>query len=110
MLVDGISQSPGGFGFFGYSYYAGNTDKFNLVGVDAGKGCIKPSVETIRNGTYAPLSRPLFIYVKNTALARTEVKEFLKYLLSADGRALITEVGYVELPDDDYTAGLAKVA
>ena len=62
-LVTGVSGDAGGFGYFGFSYYEGAADKLNLVGVDGGDGnCVKPSVETIQDGSYKPLSRPLFMY------------------------------------------------
>ncbi len=108
VLVQGISGTPGGIGFFGLNYYEENTDKLNLVGVNSGSGCVKPSKNTVVSGTYQPLSRPLFIYVKNTALARAEVKEMMRYVLT-DGRALIEDVRYVQLTDADYTAALAKI-
>ena len=64
-LVTGVSGDAGGFGYFGFSYYEGAADKLNLVGVDSGDGnCVKPSVETIQDGSYKPLSRPLFMYPK----------------------------------------------
>ncbi len=109
VLVTGIEGSKGGLGFFGFSYYQENKDKLNLVGVDGGKGCVEPSTETVLDGTYDPLSRPLFIYVKNAALARPEVKAMMNFVLT-DGRELIDEVGYVQLPDADYQAALAKLA
>ncbi|HVF21272.1 MAG TPA: PstS family phosphate ABC transporter substrate-binding protein [Mycobacteriales bacterium] len=108
VLVTGISGSKGGLGFFGFAYYEENADKLNLVSVDGGEGCVKPSAETVLDGTYAPLSRPLFVYVKNSELARPEVKEMMKFVLT-EGRELIDEVGYVQLPDADYTATLAKL-
>ncbi len=108
VLVQGIEGSPGGIGFFGFAYYEENADKLNLVGVDGGSGCVKPAKDTVQSNSYAPLSRPLFIYVKNTELARAEVKAMLKYVLT-DGRKLIEDVGYVQLPDADYTSALAKI-
>lgn len=108
-LVQGIENSPTGLGYFGFAYYEENQDKLNLVGVDSGKGCVKPSVEAIRGGTYTPLSRPLFVYVKNTSLAKPEVKEVMRFLVT-EGRDLITEVGYVELPDAEYADAVSKLA
>jgi len=108
VLVTGIEGSKGGIGFFGFAYYTENADKLNLVGVDGGKGCVKPSIETVIDGTYDPLSRPLYIYVKNTSLARPEVKAMVNFVLT-EGRKLIDEVGYVQLPDADYQTALAKL-
>ena len=69
MLVQGVEGDEGGLGYFGFSYYEQNADKLNLVGVDAGDGCVKPSAETIQDGAYKPLSRPLFMYPSAKAIA-----------------------------------------
>jgi phosphate transport system substrate-binding protein len=99
-LVQGVSQDQGGLGYFGYAYYEQNKDKLKLVEIDSGKGCIAPSPQTIADGTYAPLSRPLFIYVKKEAASRPEVKALVDFALAPDNKELITESGYVPLPDD----------
>jgi phosphate transport system substrate-binding protein len=79
-LVTGVSGDAGGFGYFGFSYYESAADKLGLVGVDSGDGnCVKPSTETIQDGSYKPLSRPLFMYPKADAVTRPEVKAFLDY-------------------------------
>ena len=79
-----------------------------MVSVKGDGECVKPSAETVRDGSY-PLSRPLFVYVKADSLARPEVKTMLKYVMGKEGRAIITEVQYVELEDKDYEAALAKL-
>lgn len=81
VLVEGVAGDDGGLGYFGFSYYEQNADKLNLVQIDGGKGCVAPSTETIQDGTYTPLSRPLFMYVSDDALAKPEVKEFMTYTL-----------------------------
>jgi phosphate transport system substrate-binding protein len=81
VLVQGVSGEPGGLGYFGFSYYEQNQDKLNLVGVDAGSGCVKPSTEAIQSGDYKPLSRPLFMYPSQKALKKPEVKAFMDYLV-----------------------------
>ena len=81
VLVQGVSGDANGLGYFGFSYYSQNQDKLNLVGVDAGSGCVKPSVEAIQNEDYKPLSRPLYMYVSDKALRRPEVKAFVKNVL-----------------------------
>jgi phosphate transport system substrate-binding protein len=81
VTVEGVSGDAGGLGYFGFSYYEANQDKLNLVAVDSGDGCVAPSKETIQNGTYTPLSRPLFIYPSKDALAKPEVKAFVQYYL-----------------------------
>jgi phosphate transport system substrate-binding protein len=107
-LVQGIERTPGSLGYFGFAYYEQNKDALNLVAVDGGTGCVKPSTDTIRDGSYDPLSRPLFVYVRNDRLARPEVEEFVRFVLT-DGRTLVSEVGYVELADADYRTELAKL-
>ena len=74
VLVQGVEGSEGGLGYFGFSYYEQNADKLNLVGIDDGSGCVKPSTEAIQDGSYKPLSRPLFMYPSEKALKRPEVK------------------------------------
>jgi phosphate transport system substrate-binding protein len=81
VLVQGVSGEAGGLGYFGFSYYEQNQDKLNLVGVDAGSGCVKPSQESIASGEYKPLSRPLFMYPSQKAMQRPEVKAFMDYVL-----------------------------
>jgi phosphate transport system substrate-binding protein len=82
-LVTGVSQDAGGLGYFGFSYYEANADKLNLVGICADGGdCVKPSSETIQNGTYKPLSRPLFMYPSAKSIERPEVKAFMDFILA----------------------------
>jgi phosphate transport system substrate-binding protein len=80
-LVTGVAGTSGGLGYFGYSYYEANQDKLNLVQVDGGNGCVAPSTETIQDGSYAPLSRPLFMYPAKSAIAKPQVKAFLDFTL-----------------------------
>jgi phosphate transport system substrate-binding protein len=81
VLVQGVAGESGGLGYFGFSYYEQNKDKLNLVGVDSGNGCVKPSQEAIASGDYKPLSRPLFMYPSQEALQRPEVKAFMDYVV-----------------------------
>jgi phosphate transport system substrate-binding protein len=81
VLVQGVSGEAGGLGYFGFSYYEQNQDKLNLVGVDSGSGCVKPSAEAIQSGDYKPLSRPLFMYPSEKALKKPEVKAFMDYVV-----------------------------
>ena len=88
-LVTGVSGDEGGLGYFGFSYYEGAADKLNLVGVDSGDGnCVKPSKETIQDGSYKPLSRPLFMYPKAKAMqpARGQGVHGLRRRAGADDR------------------------
>jgi phosphate transport system substrate-binding protein len=102
VLVQGIAGDKNALGFFGLAYFEENQDKLKLVGVNAGSGIVKPSIETVKNGTYSPLSRPVFVYVSNIAAKRPEVNAFVKfYLLNA--ASLVADVGYIPLPDSEYT-------
>ena len=109
VLVQGIAGDRGALGYFGYAYYVANTDKLKLVGVDGGSGCIEPNETTINDGSYSPLSRPLYIYVNIPALSRPEVKAFVDYYL-ANAADLAASVGYVGLPQPLYDQMEAKVA
>ena len=83
VLVQGVEGDTSGLAYFGFSYYEDNADKLNLVAVDDGSGCVKPSVETIQDGTYKPLSRPLYMYVNTAALKdKPQVKAFLDYAVA----------------------------
>ena len=81
VLVQGVEGSDGGLGYFGFSYYEQNQDSLNLVGVDDGSGCVKPSVDTIQSGEYKPLSRPLFMYPSDKAMKKPQVKAFMDYVV-----------------------------
>ncbi|MHC1735685.1 MAG: PstS family phosphate ABC transporter substrate-binding protein [Erysipelotrichaceae bacterium] len=105
VLVQGIAGDKYAIGFFGFAYYEENADKLKLVGVDKGAGAIVPSFETIADGSYAPLSRPLYIYVNKASLEREEVLEFVTFYLE-NAKELVADVGYVPLPDADYEASL----
>jgi phosphate transport system substrate-binding protein len=80
-LVTGVEGDPGGLGYFGFSYYEAAADQLNLVGVDSGKGCVKPSTQSIQDGSYTPLSRPLYMYPSSKSLARPEVKGFMDFIV-----------------------------
>jgi phosphate transport system substrate-binding protein len=81
-LVTGVEGDDGGLGYFGFSYYEGAQDQLNLVGIDAGDGCVKPSTETIQDGSYKPLARPLFMYPSSKSIARPEVKAFMDFVIA----------------------------
>jgi phosphate transport system substrate-binding protein len=108
VLVQGVEGDPGALGYFGFAYYEENADRLKLLGVDGGTGCIQPSVETIENQTYAPLSRPLFIYVSDLGLAKPQVEAFVEYHLQ-QGPELVRSVGYIPLQPDQYAEELDKV-
>ena len=108
VLVTGISGDRGSLGYFGYAYYAENADRLKVVGIDGGEGCVLPTEETINNGSYSPLSRPLFIYVTSDALNQPQVKAFVEYYLDKANRNLVSETGYIPFPDTIYDLVLAK--
>ncbi len=93
VLVQGVSGDEGGLGYFGFSYYEQNQDKLNLVGVDGGAGCVKPSLEAIQDGSYTPLGRPIFMYASDKSLQKPEVKAFMQYLL--DNQQAIAEAAQI---------------
>jgi phosphate transport system substrate-binding protein len=106
VIVQGVSGDEGSLGYFGFAYYEQNQGKLKLVAVDDGvetngQGPIAPSPETVKNGTYRPLSRPIFIYPKVKALDRPEVRNFVEFYLTK-GVPLIREVGYIPLTDGEY--------
>ena len=107
VLVQGVSGDKYGLGFFGLAYYEANQDKLALASVDGGKGPIKPSTETVKNGTYAPLSRPLYIYVNSSSLKDKQVVDFVKFYLDEAG-ALAKDVGYIAMTKEEYAAQKEK--
>jgi phosphate transport system substrate-binding protein len=112
VLVQGISNDPNALGYFGYAYYEENADKLKLVKIDGekGGGCVEPSPETIANGTYVPLSRPIFIYAKLASLDKPQVLEFIRfYLNSGNATTFIPQVGYVPFPAQYYDRGTARL-
>jgi phosphate transport system substrate-binding protein len=99
VIVQGVSGDKGALGYFGLSYFEQNQDKLKALEIDGGNGCVAPSAETAQSGEYKPLSRPLFIYVKNSSLERPEVKAFLQYIL--DNEQSIAEAAqFVPLTDE----------
>jgi phosphate transport system substrate-binding protein len=102
VLVQGVAGDPDAMGFFGYAYYAENRDKLKIVPIDNGQGPVAASRVAINNGTYAPLSRPIFIYVSRKASRKPSVKAFVAFYLK-QAPEIVAEVGYVALPDALYT-------
>ena len=110
VLVQGVSRDVNAIGYFGYAYYAENKAKLKalaIVNPKTGKA-VEPSAANVENGTYAPLSRPIFIYVKAKSLQKPEVKEFIEFYMK-NGAALTKEVKYVPLPAAAYTGNLDHV-
>jgi phosphate transport system substrate-binding protein len=107
-LVQGVAGNKYAIGYFGFAYYEENKDILKVVAIDNGSGPVTPSVETINDESYAPLTRPIFEYVKKESLERPEVKAFVTFLLENAGD-LALEVGYINLSDEAYAAGLASI-
>lgn len=106
VTVTGIAGEKGGMGFFGCAYYFANSDKVRALKISATDNPeegVEPTVESVRSGQYSPLSRPLFIYVRKSALARQEVQEYARYVLG-EGQLLVGKVGYVPLDDAQLKA------
>jgi phosphate transport system substrate-binding protein len=100
-LVQGVESNKNALGYFGFAYYAAHKDKLRAVAIDGGNGPVAPSLEAVTKGTYNPLSRPLFMYVKESSLKRPEVREFVQFMLT-EGSELVAEVGYLPLPKQAY--------
>jgi len=108
VLVIGVEGDEGALGYFGFAYYEESSDKLRAVEIDNGDGCVGPSRETIETGRYAPLSRPMFIYVRRDALERPEIAAFVDFYLT-NATALVPETGYVPLAESDYTSMLDMI-
>jgi phosphate transport system substrate-binding protein len=100
--VTGVEGAPGGMGYAGFSYYTENEGKLKALEVDSGKGCVGPSVATAQDGSYSPLSRPLFIYPSDSALKKPEVKAFVAYYLE-NVTGVAEAVGFVPLTAEQLT-------
>ena len=102
VLVQGVAQDEAALGYFGYTYYVTNNGKVKALPISNTENpadAVAPELEDIRSGKYAPLSRPLFIYVSKKALEQAHVAEFLKFFLSADGQKLVAEAKAVQMSD-----------
>jgi phosphate transport system substrate-binding protein len=98
-IVTGVSGEPGGLGYFGFSYFEENQDTLKALEVEGGDGCVAPSVETAQDGSYKPLSRPLFIYAKTASFQKPEVKGFIGYTLD-NAVEIAEEADFVPLTDE----------
>ena len=102
VLVQGVAGDKNAIGYFGLAYYEENKDKLKVAPVDGGKGPVVPSLQTVENGTYQPLSRPLFIYINTKSAAKPEIKEFVDYYLK-NAQKLVKQAKYIPLPAKAYT-------
>jgi phosphate transport system substrate-binding protein len=109
VLVQGVLGSPNALGYFGYAFYVANQDSLKAVAIDAGNGPVAPTIETIADGTYAPLSRTLYIYVNGEMLqSDPALQEFVRFYLANSGW-LAEDVGFIALPPDDAQAQQDKL-
>ncbi|MEP0904896.1 PstS family phosphate ABC transporter substrate-binding protein [Leptolyngbya subtilissima ST-M1] len=101
VIVQGVSGDTNGLGFFGLAYFTENQDRLKAVAIDSGNGtCVEPSAETVADGTYVPLARPEFIYVKQSVAEDPAIAAFVNFYISPDNAGLVDEVGYVKLPEE----------
>ena len=105
VLVQGVTGDKSALGYFGFAYYVENQKKLKALAVDGGKGGVLPSVKTVEDGSYQPLSRPIFIYVNIKAAEKPEVREFVEFYMK-NAPTLVKEVKYFPLPDQAYNANL----
>ncbi|HYD87623.1 MAG TPA: PstS family phosphate ABC transporter substrate-binding protein [Vitreimonas sp.] len=108
VIVQGVANSQGGMGYFGLAYYEENRSRLRALSIDNGSGAVEPSVANAENGSYAPLSRPMFIYINAAALRRPQVQQFAQYFVN-NGARYSAQVGYVPLPAAAYQSYLQRV-
>jgi len=108
VTVQAVEGDRGGLGYFGFSYFEENQDSLKALEVDGGEGCVAPSVDSARDGSYAPLSRPLFIYVKNESLERPEVHAFVEFFLT-NSIQLAEEALFIPVPDEQVDTNLSTL-
>jgi phosphate transport system substrate-binding protein len=106
--VTGVAGSPGGMGYFGFSFYNENSDTLKALEIDSGSGCVAPSAETAQDGSYTPLSRPLFIYPSAEALADAAFDGFMEYYLE-NVNEIAEQVGFIPLTDDQLSEQTTKL-
>jgi phosphate transport system substrate-binding protein len=107
--VTGVSGTPGGIGYFGFSFLQANADALKAVQIDDGNGCVEPTAETTQAGEYTPLGRQLFIYPSAEALQRPEVLEFVNFYLE-NVNSIADQAGFIALTDEQLAESQEKVA
>ena len=107
VLVKGVLSDKYAMAYFGYAYYVENKSKLKAVAIDNGNGAVAPTLKTINNGSYAPLSRPVFIYVSKKSGKKPQVFNFVNFYLENAGD-LVSEVGYVPLTKIGYKTARSK--
>lgn len=107
VLVQGVSGDKNALGFFGLAYFEENQERLKLVGVDDGNGAVLPSYESVKDGSYTPLSRPVFIYVNSESVKNEAVVDFVEFYID-NASELVQDVGYISLPEAEYENQRAK--
>lgn len=105
VLVQGVASDKNALGFFGFAYYVENQKKLKAVAIDSGKGPVLPSEKTVEDGSYQPLSRPIFIYVNIKSAEKPEVRELVEFYMK-NAPALVKEVKFFPLPPQAYSTNL----
>ncbi|MDT2007120.1 PstS family phosphate ABC transporter substrate-binding protein [Rhodococcus opacus] len=108
VTVAGVSTTKGGLGYFGYSYLEANPDKVKAVAIDSGNGCVSPSPESARDGSYTPLSRELFIYVSDAALQKPQAVTFADFYIRSNAE-FVEAAGFIPLTDDQLEVALSEL-
>jgi len=109
VTVQGVSGDKGALGYFGFSYFEQNQDTLKALEVDGGEGCVAPSASTAQDGSYTPLSRPLFMYVKKSSLADTEgLADFVRFTLENE-QTIAEEAQFVPLNQEQIDEQLQKL-
>jgi phosphate transport system substrate-binding protein len=108
VTVQAVEGDPGGLGYFGFSYFEENQESLQALEIDGGDGCVAPSVDSARDGSYAPLSRPLFIYVKNESLEQPGVHAFVEFFLT-NSIQLAEEALFIPVPDEQVDTNLSTL-
>jgi len=109
VLVQGVSGDKNAIGYFGLAYYEENKDKLKIVPIDGGKGPVTPSLKTVEDGSYQPLSRPLFIYISKASASKPEIKEYVDFYLK-NAQKLVTQSKYIPLPPKAYSLAQDRFA
>lgn len=108
VLVQGVAGDRYSLGYMGHAYYRTNRDRLRVLEVDGGAGCVEPGKESIEAGTYAPLTRPLFVYVRSDALERPEISLYMRYLLQ-EVPEIVPTTGFYPLSAAEYAAERARL-
>jgi len=116
VIVQGVAGSPGGMGYLGYTYFEENAKRLKAVAIDSGDGCVGPSQQTAQDGSYHPLSRPLFVYVSVSAMSRPQVRAFFDFYVRND-ESIALGAKFIPLNDEqkaklraDYATLVAQAA